>query len=118
MLKGLVAGGVSLAAAALLGQLGSVGGEVLAALLLGALSYGVSLVLFILALEKLGSSRTGASFSFGPFVGAAVSIPCGGERLRRHAACGGPDGGGHLPAGHGEARAPPSPREGGAQSPA
>jgi drug/metabolite transporter (DMT)-like permease len=81
MLKGLVAGSVSLASAALLGQLSGLGAEVLAALLLGALSYGVSLVLFIFALDKLGSSRTGAFYSFGPFVGAAVSIPLLGEAV-------------------------------------
>jgi drug/metabolite transporter (DMT)-like permease len=75
LLKGLVAGSVSLGLAFLLGQAPALGVETLTALLLGALSYGASLVLFILALSELGSARTGALYSLGPFVGAAISIP-------------------------------------------
>ncbi len=74
MLKGLVAGSVSLGLAFLLGQIPPLGMETLTALLLGSLSYGVSLVLFILALGELGSARTGAFFTLGPFVGAALSV--------------------------------------------
>jgi hypothetical protein len=44
------------------------------ALLLGALSYGISLVFFIKALAGLGSSRAGAFFSLAPFVGAVASV--------------------------------------------
>jgi hypothetical protein len=51
------------------------------ALVLGAFSYGVSLVLFIVALSKMGSARTAALFAIGPFIGAAVSIPVLGEPL-------------------------------------
>ncbi len=40
---------------------------------LGFLSYGVSLVCFVLALRHLGAARTGAYFSTAPFVGAALS---------------------------------------------
>lgn len=40
----------------------------------GFLCYGLSIVCFILALRKLGASRTGAYFSSAPFVGAAVAI--------------------------------------------
>jgi hypothetical protein len=57
------------------------GPSIVYALLLGAFSYGVSLVLFILALSKMGSSRTAALFAIGPFIGAAVSIPLLGETL-------------------------------------
>lgn len=42
--------------------------------LLGFLGYGLSLVLFVLALRHLGTARTGAYFSTAPFLGAAVSI--------------------------------------------
>ncbi len=42
--------------------------------LLGFLSYGVSLVLFVLALRHIGTARTGAYFSVAPFVGALLSI--------------------------------------------
>ena len=48
--------------------------HVLAAGALGFLSYGVSLVLFVLSLRQLGTARTGAYFASAPFVGAAVSL--------------------------------------------
>ena len=41
---------------------------------MGAFSYGISLVLFIKALEGLGSFRTGMFFSVGPFIGALASL--------------------------------------------
>jgi drug/metabolite transporter (DMT)-like permease len=40
----------------------------------GLLGYGVSLVLFVLALRGLGTARTGAYFSTAPFIGAAVAL--------------------------------------------
>jgi drug/metabolite transporter (DMT)-like permease len=40
----------------------------------GLLGYGISLVLFVLALRGLGTARTGAYFSTAPFIGAAVSM--------------------------------------------
>jgi multidrug transporter EmrE-like cation transporter len=49
------------------------------AMLIGFLGYGVSLVLFVLALRGLGTARTGAYFSTAPFVGAALSIAVFGE---------------------------------------
>ena len=45
----------------------------------GLLGYGVSLVLFVLALRGLGSARTGAYFSVAPFFGAAVAVALQGE---------------------------------------
>ncbi len=42
--------------------------------ILGFLSYGLSLVCFILALRHIGTSRTGALFSLAPFVGTGLSI--------------------------------------------
>ena len=44
------------------------------ALLVGFLGYGVSLVLFVLALRHLGTARTGAYFALAPFVGALIAI--------------------------------------------
>jgi hypothetical protein len=41
---------------------------------IGFVSYGCSLVCFILALSRLGAARTGAYFATAPFVGAALSI--------------------------------------------
>ena len=46
----------------------------LGALLLGSLSYGVSLVCVMRALRYLGAAREAAWFSTAPFVGAALSI--------------------------------------------
>ncbi len=41
---------------------------------LGFVSYGVSLVPFVLALRALGTARAGAYFSTAPFVGALLSL--------------------------------------------
>jgi drug/metabolite transporter (DMT)-like permease len=43
--------------------------------------YGVSLVLFVLALCGVGTARTGAYFSTAPFLGAAISIVLLGESV-------------------------------------
>lgn len=73
-IKGLGAGTVSISLALLLGLRIPIDESIVFALILGAISYGVSLVLFIQALQGLGASRTGAFFSLGPFVGAGVSL--------------------------------------------
>jgi drug/metabolite transporter (DMT)-like permease len=67
---GLVNVGLALALGARLPALSSLSG----AASVGVLGYGVSLVLFILALRHLGSARTGAYFSTAPFIGATVSL--------------------------------------------
>ncbi len=74
MLKGLAAGSVNVTIALMLGGRWSAGWQVVAAMVLGFLSYGVSLVLFVLGLRHLGAARTGAYFSLAPFVGAALSL--------------------------------------------
>lgn len=51
----------------------------LATMGVGLLGYGVSLVLFVLALRGLGTARTGAYFSTAPFIGALVSLLVFGE---------------------------------------
>jgi drug/metabolite transporter (DMT)-like permease len=45
--------------------------------IIGFLSYGVSLVLFVRALRHLGAARTGAYFSTAPFAGAALAFALG-----------------------------------------
>ncbi|HUY83615.1 MAG TPA: EamA family transporter [Steroidobacteraceae bacterium] len=50
------------------------------ALLVGFAGFGVSLVLYVVALRELGSSRTGAYFATAPFIGAALAIGLYGER--------------------------------------
>jgi drug/metabolite transporter (DMT)-like permease len=77
--KGLVAGGVNIGVALMLGA--SIPGPTMIglAVLLGLLSYGVSLVLFVRALRDLGAGRTSAYFSTAPFVGALIGIVLLGE---------------------------------------
>jgi len=81
-LKGLVAGAFSFALALALGSKVPGPKVLLLGLLLGAFSYGVSLVLFIRALRHLGAFRTGAFFSFAPFIGALASVAILGEAAR------------------------------------
>lgn len=52
----------------------------LAALLLGLVSYGVSLVLDMQALRLLGAAREAGFFAAAPFIGAVVAVPVLGER--------------------------------------
>ncbi len=74
-LKGLAAGGVNLAMAALLGANWPSLSTVAGALAVGFFAYGVSLVLFVIGLRQLGVARTGAYFSVAPFFGAMLAIP-------------------------------------------
>jgi drug/metabolite transporter (DMT)-like permease len=74
MLKGLVAGIVNVAIAIALGAPLPAVGAIAGAGLLGFLSYGVSLTLFVLALRHLGTARTGAYYALAPFIGAGVAI--------------------------------------------
>ena len=74
MLKGIVAGGINTTIAVFLGASWPSAPRVLAALVVGFLSYGVSLALFVISLRQLGTARTGAYFSTAPFVGALLSL--------------------------------------------
>ena len=82
MAKGLVSGAFSLGLAFALGQGVSLRLPVLAGLTVGALGYGLSLVLFIKGLKGLGAFRAGALFSIAPFAGALVSILVLGDRIK------------------------------------
>ncbi|GAB3627629.1 EamA family transporter [Pandoraea terrae] len=73
-LKGLVAGPVNLAIALLLGGHFPGAAKIAAAMLTGFGGYGVSLVLFVVALRNLGTARTGAYFSVAPLFGVALSF--------------------------------------------
>jgi len=73
-LKGGVAGVVNLAIGLVLSSTVPSPPRALAALVLGFFGYGVSLVLFVLALRHLGTARTGAYFSTAPFIGAILSV--------------------------------------------
>ena len=73
-IKVFIAGFFNLALAGALGLKMPFQPVLIFGVLLGALSYGLSLVLFIKALPRLGSFRTGAFFSVAPFAGAVVSL--------------------------------------------
>lgn len=73
-IKGYGAGLFNILLAAVIGfgtiDIQQVGG----ALLIGAFSYGASLVLFIGALRKIGSARSSTYFAIGPFIGVLSSL--------------------------------------------
>ena len=81
MIKGLAAGTVNVALAFVVAAQPALPPlpALAAAGVIGFLGYGVSLVLFVLALRHLGTARTGAYFSLAPFVGALIGIAGFGE---------------------------------------
>lgn len=78
-IKGLVAGSVNLSVALALGFPWPEASTALLAGVVGLCGYGLSLVLFVLALRCLGTARTGAYFSVAPFAGAAIALLMLGE---------------------------------------
>jgi len=72
--KGLVAGITNTGLALAFGVGRPAPALIAAAATVGFIGYGVSLVLFVLALRGLGAARAGAYFSTAPFIGAAVAI--------------------------------------------
>lgn len=74
MIKGLVAGSVNAALGLAIGNALPDIGAIAAAGLVGLLGYGVSLILFVLALREVGAARTGAYFSTAPFLGALLGV--------------------------------------------
>lgn len=75
-IKGLCAGVVNLSIASASGAFSPTPSAIacIEALIIGFLGYGVSLVLYVLALRHIGAARTGAYFAMAPFVGSIVSI--------------------------------------------
>ncbi len=76
-LKGTVAGIVNAGLAVALGLTTPPLPSIAAAVAVGFLGYGVSLVLFILALRHLGTARAGAYFAVAPFFGALLAVLMG-----------------------------------------
>jgi drug/metabolite transporter (DMT)-like permease len=72
--KGGIAGTVNCVAALMLGLTFSSVLTSLATMALGLVGYGVSLVLYVVALRELGAARTGAYFATAPFIGAAMAL--------------------------------------------
>ena len=81
MVKGLAAGATNLVLAIVLGATMPPVTALGAAAVLGFVSYGASLVLFVIGLRQLGTARTGAYFSVAPFFGASLAVVLLGEAL-------------------------------------
>ncbi len=77
--KGTVAGVVNTGFALAQGMALPAPSTIAATAAVGLAGYGLSLVLFVLALRGLGAARTGAYFSTAPFIGAAVALMFPGE---------------------------------------
>ena len=80
-LKGTIAAAVNVGLALMLGHGLPSGSALGAAAMVGFLGYGVSLVLFVLALRELGAARAGAYFSVAPFFGAVLALLVNGEPI-------------------------------------
>jgi drug/metabolite transporter (DMT)-like permease len=78
-LKGLVAAPFNVAVALLTGAVLPAPAILSVAAIVGFLGYGVSLVLYVLALRQLGAARTGAYFSTAPFLGGVISVVALGD---------------------------------------
>jgi drug/metabolite transporter (DMT)-like permease len=81
MLKGVGAGTVNLMLALILGASFPAFPVIVVTALIGFLGYGVSLVMFVLALRHLGTARSGAYFSTAPFIGALLAVTMFGEAV-------------------------------------
>lgn len=73
-IKGSAAGSLILILAVILGQKFPDLLMISQILIVGFFGYGLSLVLFVLALRNLGAAKTGAFFSIAPICGAALSL--------------------------------------------
>ncbi len=78
-IKGLAAGATNVTLALAAGASLPRAGIVAQSFAIGFLGYGVSLVLFVMALRHLGTARTGAYYAIAPFVGAALAVVALGE---------------------------------------
>jgi drug/metabolite transporter (DMT)-like permease len=78
--KTAAAGAGNLVLAMMLGEVFPAPGVLAGAAVVGALGYGLSLVLDMQALRALGAAREAAYFATAPFLGAALSIPLLGDR--------------------------------------
>lgn len=73
-LKGLVAGVCNTTLALFCGSAMPAADTVVGAMAVGFAGYGLSLVLFVVALRTLGTARTGAYFSVAPLFGVVISL--------------------------------------------
>ena len=75
--KGLVAGLANIWLAISAGEHLPHALDMVKAASLGFVGYGLSLVLFVIALRNLGTARTGAYYSLAPFLGAVLALALG-----------------------------------------
>jgi drug/metabolite transporter (DMT)-like permease len=78
--KALCAGGANLLLALALGLRVPTARACIGALLVGAVSYGASLLLYLRAQRALGAARQGALFAVAPFAGAGAAVVLLGDR--------------------------------------
>ena len=88
-IKGVVAGASNVALALIAGARFPSAGLLVASSLVGFFGYGLSLVLFVLALREIGAARTGAYFSTAPFIGAVIGLVALSEPLTFSIVCAG-----------------------------
>jgi drug/metabolite transporter (DMT)-like permease len=69
----LISGGIAL----LLRERGPSAAAIMGLVACGAVGYGLSLRLYLLAQRTLGAARTGSVFALAPFIGAAVAVAMG-----------------------------------------
>ncbi len=80
-IKGIAAGTTNTALALSLGAVLPAPSYLAGTLVLGFIGYGLSLVLFIVALRNLGTARTGAYFATAPFIGTALAVSLYGQPI-------------------------------------
>lgn len=74
IIKGLFSGAGSLVIALCVGETLPAISDMLMALLLGFVAYGLSIVFYIYAQRELGAARTSAYYAIAPFIGVALSL--------------------------------------------
>jgi len=79
--KGLVAGSTNLVIGLVLAPFAGTIGTVAASLGLGVFSYGISILLYIVAAQQLGATRSQMIFSSAPFWGVLLSVILLGEEF-------------------------------------
>jgi len=77
--KGFGSGGGALLIAAFLGDLSVSPTNILLALTLGFLAFGLSIYFYVSAQRHLGAARTSAYYAFAPFIGSGLSLIIFGE---------------------------------------
>ena len=74
VIKGIFSGLGALVIALVTGESFPAAGQVLMALALGFVAYGLSIVFYIYAQRELGAAKTSAYYAIAPFIGVAMSL--------------------------------------------